>query len=217
MPFDSKFEFILHFEKILGEMKKKNPETYQRNIHFLSQEKLETVIPVLQKFFPSDRTLIETLSRRDFDLMLMRILRTEVVNLQAEGERLVSKAKTIVSNFGFLPPVAFFFLFNGGELFESMVQRIYFDLKKRGKPQSLSDIWKRFSAPLIASYELKSVFSKDLLFKIRQRLKNFLDKDRRFIIDAESPKKLFLRLAEWNDSPPAPPQDGTLGPFDGFS
>ena len=43
------------------------------------------------------------------------------------------------------------------------------------------------------------IFPKDLLFKIRQRLKNYLEKDRRFIIDAKSPKKLVLRLAEWGD------------------
>jgi len=200
MPFDTKFEFILQFEKILGEMKKKNPETYQRNIQFLSSEPMQTIVPVLQKFFPSDKTLIDTLTRKDIDLMLMRILRSEIVTLQGEGERLVGKARTVVTQFGFLPPVAFFYAFNGAELFEAMVERIYVDLKKRGKPQSLSDIWKHFSAPFAASFELKSVFTKDLLFKIRQRLKNFLEKDRRFVIDAPSPKKLVLRLAEWGES-----------------
>jgi hypothetical protein len=199
MPFDTKFEFILQFEKILGEMKKKNPETYQRNIQFLSSERLEVILPVLQKFFPHDRDLIYTLSRKDVDLMLMRILRSEVVHLQGEGERLVNKGKSIVSQFGFFPPVAFFYLFNGGELFDSVVEFIYQDLKKRRKPQSLSDLWKRLSSPLTASYELKAVFTKDVLFKIRQRLKNFLEKDPRFILDAKSPKKLFLRLAEWGE------------------
>ncbi|HNW36254.1 MAG TPA: hypothetical protein PKM25_15045 [Candidatus Ozemobacteraceae bacterium] len=199
MPFDTKFEFILQFEKILGEMKKKNPETYQRNIQFLSSEPMQTIVPVLQKFFPSDKTLIDTLTRKDIDLMLMRILRSEIVTLQGEGERLVGKARTVVTQFGFLPPVAFFYAFNGAEIFEAMVERIYSDLKKRGKPQSLSDIWKHFSAPLAASFELKNVFTKDLLFKIRQRLKNFLEKDRRFVIDAPSPKKLVLRLAEWGE------------------
>lgn len=199
MPFDSKFEFIIQFEKILGDMKKKNPETYQRNLYFLSSEPMETILPVLQKFFPSDKALIETLTRKDIDLMLMRILRSEVVTLQGEGERLVAKGKAIVSQFGFLPPVAFFFLFNGAELFEAMVDRIYQDLKRRGKPMPLSEIWKRFSAPLTASYELKSLFTKDLLFKIRQRLKNHLEKDRRFVIDARSPKKLDVGLAEWGD------------------
>jgi len=200
MPFDTKFEFILQFEKILGEMKKKNPETYQRNIQFLSAEQMQTIVPVLQKFFPSDKTLIDTLTRKDIDLMLMRIMRSEVVTLQGEGERLVGKARSVVHQFGFLPPVAFFYAFNGAEIFDAMVERIYADLKKRGKPQSLSDIWKHFSAPLEASFELKSVFTKDLLFKIRQRLKNFLEKDRRFIIDAPSPKKLVLRLAEWGET-----------------
>ena len=199
MPFDSKFEFIIQFEKILGDMKKKNPETYQRNISFLSSESLETILPVLQKFFPSDKTLIETLNRKDIDLMLMRILRSEVVTLQGEGERLVAKGRTIVNQFGFIPPVAFFFLFNGAELFEAMVDRIYADLKRRGKPLALSEIWKRFSAPLTASFELKNIFTKDLLFKVRQRLKNFLEKDRRFVIDARSPKKLDVGLAEWGD------------------
>jgi len=202
MPFDSKFEFILQFEKILGEMKKKNPETYQRNIQFLSSEHLETILPVLQKFFPSDKDLIQTLNRKDVDLMLMRILRSEVVHIQAEGEKLVEKGRTILNQFGFLPPVAFFFAFNGGEIFEAMVDRIYHDLQKRGKPQSLSDLWKHFSAPLTATFELKNIFKKDLLFKIRQRLKNFLDKDRRFVIDAKSPKKLYLRLTEWGDRNP---------------
>ena len=197
MPFDTKFEFILQFEKILGEMKKKNPETYQRNIQFLSNERLETILPILQKFFPTDKDLIQTLSRKDVDLMLMRILRSEVVHLQGEGERLVAKARNIVSQFGFLPPVAFFYLFNGAEIFEAVVEHIYHDMKKRHRPQSLSDIWKRLSAPLTASFELKGVFTKDLLFKIRQRLKNFLEKDQRFVIDAKSPKKLFLRLVEW--------------------
>lgn len=199
MPFDTKFEFIIQFEKILGEMKKKNPETYQRNIQFLSSEKLETILPVLQKFFPSDKPLIETLSRKDIDLMLMRILRSEVVALQGEGERLVSKARNIVGQFGFLPPVAFFFAFNGAELFEAMVERIYQDLRRRGKPLALSELWKRFSSPLTASFELKNIFTKDLLFKIRQRLKNYLEKDRRFVIDARSPKKLFVTLSEWGD------------------
>ncbi|NLI78025.1 MAG: hypothetical protein GX442_16530 [Candidatus Riflebacteria bacterium] len=199
MPFDSKFEFIIQFEKILGDMKKKNPETYQRNISFLSSESLETILPVLQKFFPSDKALIETLNRKDIDLMLMRILRSEVVTLQGEGERLVAKGRTIVNQFGFIPPVAFFFLFNGAELFEAMVDRIYADLKRRGKPIALSEIWKRFSAPLTASFELKNIFTKDLLFKVRQRLKNFLEKDRRFVIDARSPKKLDVGLAEWGD------------------
>ncbi len=199
MPFDSKFEFIIQFEKILGDMKKKNPETYQRNISFLSSESLETILPVLQKFFPSDKALIETLNRKDIDLMLMRILRSEVVTLQGEGERLVAKGRTIVNQFGFIPPVAFFFLFNGAELFEAMVDRIYADLKRRGKPIALSEVWKRFSAPLTASFELKNIFTKDLLFKIRQRLKNFLEKDRRFVIDARSPKKLDVGLAEWGD------------------
>ena len=80
-----------------------------------------------------------------------------------------------------------------------MVNRIYQDLKKKEKPVSLSEIWKRFAAPLTASFELKSIFSKDLLFKIRQRLKNYLDKDRRFVIDARSPKKLYIALSEWGD------------------
>jgi len=199
MPFDTKFEFITQFEKILGDMKKKNPETYQRNIQFLSSEKLETILPVLQKFFPSDKALIETLLRKDIDMMLMRILRSEVAVLQGEGERLVGKGRAIVNQFGFLPPVAFFFLYNGAELFDAMVNRIYQDLKKKEKPVSLSEIWKRFAAPLTASFELKSIFSKDLLFKIRQRLKNYLDKDRRFVIDARSPKKLYIALSEWGD------------------
>jgi hypothetical protein len=202
MPFDTKFEFILQFEKILGDMKKKNPETYQRNLQFLSSEKMETILPILQKFFPLDQDLIVTLSRKDIDLMLMRILRSEVVHLQGEGERLIAKARAVVQQFGFLPPVAFFFLFNGAEIFETVVEQIYQDLKKRRKPQSLSEIWKRLSAPLTASYEVKSVFTKEVQFKIRQRLKNFLDKDSRFIIDAKSPKKLFLRLVEWKGGEP---------------
>lgn len=200
MPFDTKFEFILQFEKILGEMKKKNPETYQRNLQFLSSERLETILPILQKFFPLDKDLIHTLNRKDVDLMLMRILRSEIVHLQGEGERLVAKARSVVQQFGFLPPVAFFYAFNGAEIFDAVVDQIYQDMKKRGKPQGLSEIWRRLSAPLTANFELKTVFTKDLLFKIRQRLKNFLEKDQRFIIDAKSPKKLYLRLVEWGES-----------------
>lgn len=200
MPFDTKFEFILQFEKILGEMKKKNPETYQRNLQFLSTENMETILPILQKFFPLDKELIQTLGRKDIDLMLMRILRSEVVHLQGEGERLVAKGRAVVSQFGFLPPVAFFFIFNGAEIFEAVVEQVYQDMKRRKKTQGLSEIWKRISAPLIASFELKTTFNKDLLFKIRQRLKNFLEKDKRFVIDAKSPKKLYLRLAEWGET-----------------
>jgi len=199
MPFTTKFEFILQFEKILGDMKKKNPETYQRNIQFLSMERMEIILPVLKKFFPSDHELIETLNRKDIDLMLMRILRSEVVHLQGEGERLVGRARSVVQQFGFLPPVAFFFMFNGAELFEAATERIYQDLKKRGRPMGLSEIWKRFATPLVATSELKSLFTKDLLFKIRQRLKNYLDKDRRLVIDAKTPKKLVIRLAEWGN------------------
>lgn len=199
MPFETKFEFILQFEKILGEMKKKNPETYQRNLQFLSGERMEVVLPILQKFFPLDKDLIQTLNRKDIDLMLMRILRSEVVHLQGEGERLVSKGKSIVSQFGFFPPVAFFYLFNGGEIFDSVVDFIYQELKRKHKAQSLSELWKRLSAPLTASYELKTIFTKDRLFKIRQRLKNFIEKDPRFIVDAKSPKKLYLRLSEWGE------------------
>lgn len=197
MACETKFEFILQFEKILGEMKSKNSETYGRNIQFLSVEPIEAVRPILKKFFPSDSALIDTLVRKDIDLMLMRILRTEVLGLQNDGEKLVRKARDIVSKFGFLPPVAFFYDYNGAELYESMLETIYRILKKSGKPQSLSEIWHRFSAPLIASFELKNVFNKELLFKIRQRLKNYLEKDKRFFIDARSPKKLYIGLAEW--------------------
>ncbi len=200
MPFDTKFEFILQFEKILGDMKRKNPETYGRNIQFLSGEPMETVRPILQKFFPSDKGLIDTLTRKDIDLMLMRILRSEVVTFQGEGEKLVRKAKNIVSQFGYLPPVAFFFAYNGAELFDSMVDRMYRTLKKKGRPMSLSEIWRRFSAPLTASFELKNIFTKDLLFKIRQRLKNYLEKDPRFFLDAKSPKKLYVHLTEWGEN-----------------
>ncbi len=198
MPSETKFEFILQFEKILGEMKSKNSETYGRNIQFLSVEPIEAVRPILKKFFPADSDLIDTLGRKDIDLMLMRILRSEIIGLQADGEKLVRKARDIVSKFGFLPPVAFFYDYNGAELFESMLDSIYRALKKQGKPLSLSEIWHRFSAPLIASFELKDVFTKELLFKIRQRLKNYLEKDKRFYLDARSPKKLFVGLAEWN-------------------
>lgn len=197
---ETKFEFILQFEKILGEMKNKNSETYGRNIQFLSVEPIEAIRPILKKFFPSDSALIDTLVRKDIDLMLMRILRSEVVGLQADGEKLVRKARDIVAKFGFLPPVAFFFDYNGAELYESMLETIYRILRKHGKPQGLSEIWHRFSAPLIASYELKNIFTKDLLFKIRQRLKNYLEKDKRFYIDARSPKKLYIGLAEWDNS-----------------
>lgn len=197
MPFDTKFEFILQFEKIIGEMKSKNPETYGRNLQFLSIEAIETVKPILHRFFPSDAGLIDTLTRKDIDLMLMRILRSEVVGFQGEGEKLVRKARTIIAQFGFLPPVAFFYIYNGAELFEAMLERTYKSLKKRGKPIALSEIWRRFSSPLTASFELKSVFTKDLLFKIRQRLKNYLEKDSRFYFDARSPKKLFVGLSEW--------------------
>jgi hypothetical protein len=200
MPFDTKFEFILQFEKILGDMKRKNPETYGRNVQFLSVEPMETVRPILQKFFPSDKELIDSLNRKDVDLMLMRILRSEVVGFQGEGEKLIRKAKSIISQFGFLPPVEFFYAYNGAELFEAMLDRIYKNLRKKGKPQSLSDIWRRFAAPLTASFELKNVFTKDLLFKIRQRLKNYLEKDPRFFIDARSPKKLFVTLTEWGEA-----------------
>ena len=113
---------------------------------------------------------------------------------------LVRKARDIVSKFGFLPPVAFFYDYNGAELYESMLETIYRILKKHGKPQGLSELWHRFSAPLIASFELKNVFNKELLFKIRQRLKNYLEKDKRFYIDARSPKKLYIGLAEWEQS-----------------
>jgi len=197
MPFDTKFEFILQFEKILGDMKSKNPETYGRNLQFLSTEPIETVRPILHKFFPADNALIDTLNRKDIDLMLMRILRSEVVGLQGEGERLVRKARAIISQFGFLPPVAFFYAYNGAELFEAMLESTYKTLKKRGRPISLSELWRRFSSPLTASFELKSIFTKDLLFKIRQRLKNYLEKDPRFHLDARSPKKLFVGLSEW--------------------
>ncbi len=197
MPFDTKFEFILQFEKILGEMKSKNPETYGRNLQFLSIEPIETVRPILQKFFPNDKDLIDSLVRKDVDLMLMRILRSEVVGFQGEGEKLVRKARNIISQFGFLPPVAFFYAYNGAELFEAMLDRTYKTLKKRGKPQSLSEIWRRFAAPLTVSFELKSIFNKELLFKIRQRLKNYLEKDPRFYLDARSPKKLYVALTEW--------------------
>lgn len=181
-------------------MKNKNPETYGRNIQFLSTEPIEAVRPILKKFFPSDSGLIDTLGRKDLDLMLMRILRSEVIGLQADGEKLVRKARDIVSKFGFLPPVAFFYDYNGAELYESMLETMYRTLKKLGKPQSLSELWHRFSAPLIASFELKNVFTKELLFKIRQRLKNYLEKDKRFYIDAKSPKKLYIGLTEWNES-----------------
>ena len=200
MPFDTKFEFILQFEKILGDMKRKNPETYGRNIQFLSIENMETVRPILQKFFPSDKKLIDKLNRKDIDLMLMRILRSEIVSFQDEGDRLVRKAKSIITQFGFLPPVSFFYAYNGAELFEAMVSRIYKTLKKKGRPQSLSEMWKRFSAPLTASFELKNIFTKDLLFKIRQRLKNYLEKDPRFYLDAKTPKKLYVHLTEWGEN-----------------
>ena len=199
MPFDTKFEFILQFEKILGDMKRKNPETYGRNIQFLSTEPIETVRPILQKFFPSDKKLINALSRKDVDLMLMRILRSEVAGFQHEGERLLRKAKTIISQFGFLPPVEFFYAYNGAELFDAMLDRIYKILKKRGRSQSLSEVWKRFASPLTASFELKNIFTKDMLFKIRQRLKNYLEKDPRFYLDARSPKKLYVALSEWGE------------------
>lgn len=197
MPFDTKFEFILQFEKILADMKRKNPETYGRNLQFLSMETMETIRPVLQRFFPSDKKLINSLIRKDIDLMLMRILRSEVVTFQSDGDRLIKQAKLIIKRFGYLPPVSFFFAYNGAELFDAMLERIYHHLKKAGKPQSLSGIWKRFSSPLTASYELKSIFTKDLLFKIRQRLKNYIEKDPRFQLDAKSPKKLFVTLSEW--------------------
>jgi len=200
MPFDTKFEFILQFEKILGDMKRKNPETYGRNIQFLSTETIETVRPILQKFFPSDKKLINTLSRKDIDLMLMRILRSEVAGFQHEGERLLRKAKAIISQFGFLPPVEFFYAYNGAELFDAMLERIYKTLKKRGRPQSLSEVWKRFASPLTASFELKNIFTKDMLFKIRQRLKNYLEKDPRFYLEARSPKKLYVALSEWGEA-----------------
>lgn len=200
MAFDTKFEFILQFERILGEMKSKNPETYGRNLQFLSIEAIETVRPILHRFFPGDADLISTLTRKDVDLMLMRILRSEVVGFQGEGEKLVRKARTIISQFGFLPPVAFFYIYNGAELFEAMLERTYKSLKKRGKPIGLSEVWRRFSAPLTASFELKSIFTKDLLFKIRQRLKNYLEKDSRFKFDARSPKKLFVGLSEWGNT-----------------
>lgn len=199
MPFDTKFEFILQFEKILADMKRKSPETYGRNLLFLSIENMETVRSILHKFFPLDKPLIETLTRKDVDLMLLRILRSEVVGLQGEGEKLVRKAKTVITQFGFLPPVEFFYAYNGAELFDAMLERIYRNLKKRGKPQSLSEIWRRFASPLTASFELKNIFTKDLLFKIRQRLKNYLDKDPRFYLDARSPKKLYVALTEWGD------------------
>ncbi|MBF0498714.1 MAG: hypothetical protein HQM09_01165 [Candidatus Riflebacteria bacterium] len=178
-------------------MKKNNPGMYQRNLQFLSSENIEKILPVLQKFFPGDRELIETLNRKDIDLMLMRIMRSEVIHLQGEGERLVARGRSIVQQFGFLPPTAFFYAFNGGEIYDAMVERIYIDLKRRGEPQGLSDIWKRLATPLEANFDVKSIFNKELLFKIRQRLKNNLEKDTRFIIDAKSPKKLFLRLVEW--------------------
>ena len=199
MPFDTKFEFILQFEKILADMKRKSPETYGRNLLFLSIENMETVRSILHKFFPLDKPLIETLTRKDVDLMLLRILRSEVVGLQGEGEKLVRKAKTVINQFGFLPPVEFFYAYNGAELFDAMLERIYRNLKKKGRPQSLSEIWRRFASPLTASFELKNIFTKDLLFKIRQRLKNYLDKDPRVYLDARSPKKLYVALTEWGD------------------
>jgi hypothetical protein len=201
MPASTKYEFILQFERILADMKRKNPDTYYRNILFLSGERLEGILPILQKFFPSEIELIKTLNRKDIDLMLMRIMRSEVAHLQGDGERLVSRARQLVQHFGYLPPVAFFFSFNGAEIYEAMVERIYTDLKKRGHPRALSEIWRKFSATFQSSFETKTVFTKDLMFKIRQRLKNYLEKDARFVIDARSPKKLFLRLVEWGDQP----------------
>lgn len=199
MAFESKFEFIIQFEKILGDMKKKNPETYGRNLQFLSSEPIEAIRTILQKFFPADKVLIETLDIKDIDTMMQRILRSEVAGLQQEGEQLLRKAKVIIGQFGFLPPVEFYFTFNGAELYEAMLDRLYRDLKKHNKPLSLSSVWRRFSSSLTASFELKSVFSKDLLFKIRQRLKNYLEKDQRFYLDAKSPKKLYVALREWGD------------------
>lgn len=200
MPFDTKFEFILQFEKILADMKRKSPETYGRNLLFLSIENMETVCSILLKFFPLDKPLLETLTRKDIDLMLLRILRSEVVGMQGEGERLVRKAKTVINQFGFLPPVEFFYAYNGAELFDAMLERIYRSLKKKGRPESLSAIWRRFASPLTASFELKNIFTKDLLFKIRQRLKNYIDKDPRFYLDARSPKKLYVALTEWGEN-----------------
>lgn len=199
MPFETKFEFMLQFEKILGDMKKKNPDTYGRNIQFLSIEPIETIRPILQKFFPSDKALIETLVKKDIDLMLMRILRSEIAGLQGEGEKLVRRARTIINQFSLLPPVEFFFAYNGAELFEAMLDSMYKNLKKKNSPQSLSELWKKFASPLTASFELKSIFTKDLLYKIRQRLKNYLEKDPRFFLDAKSPKKLYVSLSEWGD------------------
>lgn len=211
----TKYEFILQFERILGDMKRKNPDTYYRNIQFLSSEKLEAILPILQKFFPSELDIIRTLNRKDIDLMLMRIMRSEVAHLQGDGEKLVSRARQLVQTFGFLPPVVFFFSFNGAEIYEAMVERIYADLKKRGRPQSLSESWRKFSSTFTSSFETKTVFTKDLMFKIRQRLKSYLEKDKRFIIDARSPKKLFLRLVEWGDQDlsalPDEPEEGDGG------
>lgn len=200
MPCETKFEFILQFEKILGEMKSKKPETYVRNIQFLSIENIEAIRPVLKKFFPNDSSLIDTLVRKDIDLMLMRILRIEIIGLQAEGDKLVKKAKNIVSMFGYFPPVEFFFSYNGAEMYESMIEKLYLILKRQGKPQSLSEIWQKISTPLTSSFELKNIFTKELMFKIRQRLKNYLEKDNRFLIDARTPKKLFISLTEWDST-----------------
>ena len=200
MACETKFEFILEFEKILGEMKSKKPETYNRNIQFLSVESIEAIRPILKKFFPSDSKLIDTLVRKDIDLMLMRILRSEIIGLQNDGERLVKKARDIITMFGYLPPVSFFYDYNGSDIYESMLEKIYQILKKKGKPESLSELWNKFSTPLVSSFELKSIFTKELLFKIRQRLKNYLDKDERFVLDSKSPKKLVISLSEWNQA-----------------
>lgn len=198
MAFETKFEFIQQFEKILGEMKIKKSEMYSRNIQFLSVETIEAIRPVLKKFFPQDAALIDTLVRKDIDFMLMRILRSEVAGLQTDGEKLIKKARLIVSMFGYLPPVVFFYDYNGAEIYETMIEKIHQILKKNGKPMGLSEIWNRFSTPLTSSFELKNIFTKEILFKIRQRLKNYLEKDKRFTLDAKSPKKLYIGLSEWN-------------------
>lgn len=200
MPFETKFEFILQFEKILGEMKCKKSETYVRNIQFLSTESIEAIRPILKKFFPKDSKLIDTLVRNDIDLMLMRLLRSEVKGLQNDGEKLVKKAQDIVTMFGYLPPVAFFYDYNGAEIYETLLEKMYQILKKNRESMLLSDLWNRFISPLNSSNDLKNIFTKELVYKMRQRLKNYLEKDKRFTIDAKTPKKLYIALSEWNKS-----------------
>ncbi|MFC1744391.1 hypothetical protein ACFL35_10395 [Candidatus Riflebacteria bacterium] len=178
-------------------MEKKNPPVFRRNIFFLSSEPMERILPVLKRFFPSEKPLIDLLSRKDIDYLLEKMISVDSMKISNSLTNLLKEGKSTIQDYGFFPPVELFFTFSGVELYESMVERIYKDLKKGGMAVSLSKIWSRISRTFGNNPISSRYFSKELLFKIRQRLKNYLDKDGRFHFKQTSPKKIEIGLVEW--------------------